>query len=496
MTDASDDVAADGRDEEPAIVDSPAPEDAMPEIEQRDADSPLSIADAETIDASAPLPETGPPPPPSTPVSKYCGDAIRDPVLEECDDGPGTADDTCSPDCRVRSAPLLGADAGADSGTTQTLGDGVHVAAGFANGFGVVYLERTNERTRVKMQAFGEAGGRRGPALELGEGAMPLGEAHPVIAALPDERYAVAWTDGRAGTPDIQLTLISTAAGEARQGEPIAPHASSSGFQQDVDVLWTGSELIVAWTDLLDVKYRRFDASLRPLEGERALGDTSAIESSVALAAFGDAWAAAMRVNEEGLERIRVRAGARSWITQPEPLGPRGDRPALVALDDQHLLLLYTIGTDPLGSGSATLGRLRASVLSASAPGSVNSVPWLPLSAPDAPGVAQQRPSAMRVGERIYVAWQSASMDEPAPGVRAFLSEVEFDAETGELIQHDERTLPLAAAPSGSQANPRLGASALFPEGALITVWEDANAPVLQLDFRPSPFVTLPASMQ
>src|SRR5262245_59446683 len=56
------------------------------------------------VDGAAGEPDSGPPP---HPVSEYCGDAIRDPVLEECDDGSGAQDDGCTADCRVRSVPLL-----------------------------------------------------------------------------------------------------------------------------------------------------------------------------------------------------------------------------------------------------------------------------------------------------------------------------------------------------------------------------------------------------
>src|SRR5262249_16958314 len=40
------------------------------------------------------------------PGSTLCGDAIRDPVLEECDDGPDGAVDACSDDCRVTDEPV------------------------------------------------------------------------------------------------------------------------------------------------------------------------------------------------------------------------------------------------------------------------------------------------------------------------------------------------------------------------------------------------------
>src|SRR5262245_40544481 len=43
------------------------------------------------------------------PQSQFCGDAIRDPMLEECDDGPTAGDDACTSDCRVHDTPWLDA---------------------------------------------------------------------------------------------------------------------------------------------------------------------------------------------------------------------------------------------------------------------------------------------------------------------------------------------------------------------------------------------------
>ena len=246
--------------------------------------SPMAPSDA-GVDGA---PNAGDAAPQPHPVSEYCGDAIRDPQLEECDDGPGEDDDGCTETCRVRTVRLVEGedepDAGRSDGPELGLGTGPHVAAGLDLGFAVTYME-TGSEPAVFMQAHGEVGDRLGPPINVALDAAPIDAANPVVAALPDNVYAVAWTDGSSGAPDIALRLVDGATGEL--GALHIAHDATGGFQQDPDVLWTGDELIVAFTNLLDVRYRAFDRRLRPLGDLRTLGASpAAIESSVALARF------------------------------------------------------------------------------------------------------------------------------------------------------------------------------------------------------------------
>jgi len=345
------------------------------------------------------------------------------------------------------------------------------------------------------LQAFTAEATRVGLPIDFGVDRAPTPAANPAVAALPDGRYAVAFTDGTSGTPDVVLRSVDPDASDL--GDARTAHAGTSGFQQDVDLVWAGDALIVAWTDLLDLRYRRFDAELRPLGEARALAQTPAIESSVSLAAFDGGFAAAFRANDSGFERIHVVAGDAAWSTPPAEPGPIGDRPALVALDDTHLLLLYTVGTDPLATGSASVGRLRAAVLSTEEQGEVDAAAWSSLLEPYASDttLAQRRPSAARVGERVYVAWESTSPLGSGEGTDAFVARVELDPDGEMLVQDTETTLPFGFLHPGAQRNPRIAASPLFPEGAVIALWEDVEQPgggsTLTLDFRPSPFVTL-----
>jgi hypothetical protein len=464
--------------------------DAQPDT-QLDATTDLGVVDASHG-------------PSQHPVSKFCGDAIRDPVSEECDDGPGNGDDSCTSDCRARSmlvvAPVnADSDAGFLPGPRRELGTGSHASSGGDQGFAVVYLEQETD-THLFLQAFDESGARRGTPLDVGVGRAPVSSAGPVVSALPDGTFAAVWTERSSGTPDIALRHIVP--GSSSIPAATTPHADKTGAQQDPDVLWTGQELVVAWSDRLDVKYRRYDAVLAPLAEEQPLASSNAIESNVTLAQFGSSWSAAWRSGEQGLERVRARTESVGWVTPAATPGPEGDHPALVQLDDQHLLLVFTVGTDPLSTGSASVGRLRAALLDTAAPGEVSPFELIPLTAPyssDAT-LAQRRPSLARVGDQLFLAWESASPLGDARGQETWIERLQWspDHPTTLDMPHEE-PLPLKAPTDGNQENPRLGTSPLFPGGALITLWEDHSlaisgrpSPDIMLGFRPVPWVTLP----
>jgi cysteine-rich repeat protein len=428
--------------------------------------------------------------------SRYCGDGIRDPRTEECDDGANGSHDSCSEDCRVRIFPVL-ASGVANGQSVRSLGAGPHVASASASGFAVVYNESTvgSANGGVLLQAFGKNGARAGALVDVGQGSSPTTWTSPVVAALPDGQYAVAWTDQEQGVPGVRIRLVDAASGTLGEARGAAEPPA-----QDADVLWTGSELVIAWTDLVDAKYRAFDARLAPLGPAGYLAASPSLESGVALAPFAGSWAAALYENDEGHSAIEVKAGTLSWSTPPELPPPVDARPALVELDSSHLLLVFTVGTNPDDSGSASAARLRAAVLSIASPGPVESfelTPRLTASAMDAM-LSLARPSAARVGDRVYLAWESWRDAVDTTHREAFLAEIELDpTDATKIVQHVETPLPRGAQSTG-RIGPRLAAAPLFPQGALISLWEDRTQPSgpldpsrLMLDFRPSPFVFL-----
>ena len=140
-------------------------------------------------------------------------------------------------------------------------------------------------------------------------------------------------------------------------------------------------------------------------------------------------------------------------------------------------------------------------MLDVNAPGSLSSWRLTPLTEPYAtdPSLSQSRPDAVRVGERIYVAWESESPSGDARMEQVWLQELNWSSGEPDVIQTvNEWRLPVTAESLPEQRRPVLGASPLFPGGALIAVWEDHSGsvadrplPDLMLSFRPVPFVLL-----
>jgi cysteine-rich repeat protein len=429
-------------------------------------------------------------------ASLFCGDGIRDPVKEECDDGVTGPGDPCTADCRVRDVPVVASstDGGEDAGVPpRSLGTAPHVASGSNAGLAVVFTEQAATPS-VKLQRFGAAGSRRDPPIDVASDYAPLVDANPTVAELPDGRFAVAWTDGTSGSPEVRLRLVDN--GVLGPAQPV--RTTASGVPTDPDMVWAGGRLVVAWTDLFDVKVREFANDLTPLGPEGAIAATPAIESSVSLAPFGGGWASAVRSSTNGLESIVVQSGASTWTTPPEPPSTASDRPALVALDDKHLLVVFAIGTDPAETGTPDVPRLRAAVLSATSPGPVGTFALGPRLAGYAsdPTLKQARPSAARVGDESFVAWENASPGDAVAGETVFLTRVAFDpAQPNGIVQDDEMRLPFGTAGAGWQTNPHVGVSTLAPAGALVSVWESASngsaraTSDLMLDLRPTPFV-------
>ncbi len=103
----------------------------------------------------------------------------------------------------------------------------------------------------------------------------------------------------------------------------------------------------------------------------------------------------------------------------------------------------------------------------------------------------QRRPSAARVGDVVYVAWQNALPRELGVGDRLVVATATLDTTSEhKVVFGSEMRLPYGLPPAGAQTNPRLGVSPLFPSGTLATVWESraaetdgGTAGALMLDF-------------
>ncbi|MDX2054199.1 MAG: hypothetical protein SFV15_17495 [Polyangiaceae bacterium] len=419
----------------------------------------------------------------SPPVSTMCGDGIRDPLSEECDDGPGAAEDLCTPDCHAR-AIIYPAPGGP---VWRHLEPSRHVSSAGAEGFAVVYT--LSSPLRVFLSRFDAGGSKVGVDIEVSLGAMPAGDPNPGVAALPSGRYAVAWTDNNGG-PRAAFRMV-----EADGGLGTVVYAPSSGSAngRDVDLLWVGGELIVAWENNLDVNLRRFDANGAPLAGEEMLAASSASESTVVLAPLASGYAQAWRSGRSGRESIFVHTNGSLWATEEVDAGPIHNRPALVQLDATHILLVFTETTDPINLGIPTVARLRGAILDNAAPGPVQSFPLPPLVAPFSDAtISQQRPTLARVGDRIYLSWQSGSPPcDPLSG-EVWIQELAWSS-VGPTMLVREPEVPLGGIASrlGSQQEPSIGAAPLLSNGALISAFENGvgSRAELVVALKPVPFL-------
>ncbi len=299
------------------------------------------------------------------------------------------------------------------------------------------------------------------------------------LAALPCGRYAAAWTDygGDGDGAGVALRLVDP--GVAIAGPPGHANAGTAFDQVLEDLIWTGSELVVTWSDDSDLsgmgalKVRSFDATLSPTSPDQVLASTAGLSTSAVLAPFAGSWAAAWLSFDAAAVSVLVRAGGSTWSVGPFHADTIVDRPALVDLDGTHLLLVFAAAAsmaDPV--------QLQGAILDASAPGNVVPFAIPPVAA--AAGSDAREPTLARVGARVFLSWVSnlvPSGSQVLPG-DVWLKEMDPGMTAG-TIDTSETEIPLprsAADCTSEQDSPVL---ALVPEGGppiLVAAWRDQSA--------------------
>jgi hypothetical protein len=418
----------------------------------------------------------------SAPVgAAVCGDGWRDPATEECDDGLGASPAArrgCSASCQVldelgvwQTSPDGGL-ANAD----RTLATGRHPLAAGDTTLGAVYLQPGGGSPTMALATFSPRGDATGTVVPFGASGV-VDDSAPVVAALPCGKYAVSWADfDSAGGDELDVALALVDPSGPSVGATSYANANTSFSQFDPDIVWTGTELVVAWVDdsnaatAPDLRVRTFDANLVPTSGEQTLAATADSEADVALAPFGGSWAAAWRDDAAGLETIAVTSGGAAWTVGPAFLAPASPaKPALTALDAAHLLVVYAAGVED-DSGAAAPQQLFAAVLGVSAPGAVTGTP-VPLFATS--GLAAGAPAATTVQGTAYVGWWTAGAPGDANGEELWLKNVGWDGMALDLSAVEAPLPRWAQARHGDQESPAFAASALPPGGALAAAWTD-----------------------
>jgi hypothetical protein len=410
-------------------------------------------------------------------TSTRCGDAIVG-ADEECDDGDGGSD-ACTSSCQTRDQAAV--PAGANLAAERYLGFGRHPHAGTADGFATVYVEQRADQPHVGATLF-NIWGQPQHYVDVSDGAEPVDEANPVVAALPGGAFAVAWSDFDGDGSDLGVALRKVA-NDGALGALGSANAQPQFSQLNPDMVWTGAELVVAWEDYADaangpdLRYRTFDANLNPTSGEQTLAGSELPEAAVALAPFNGSWAAAYREGTaDGRENIVVRVGEDAFRVGPFAGGPIDDRPALVPLDGTHLLVAFSM--DPMVSGTTNVPRVRYAVLDIESQAAPS---W---QAVDSDGdvlqrdiqVSQSSPSAALAPDGAYIAWRSEARPGDAAGDQLWLKHLRWTPAATQPMNDEEPELLLPRTCDenvGDQRTPELAVVPLPPSGALATVWTD-----------------------
>lgn len=404
-----------------------------------------------------------------------CGDGWRDPVAEECDDGDGLATpDSCNAQCQVMDLLAMPLPSGA-SPVYRTIGSGRHAIAAGDSGFAVPFLSHHGAPYTLHVKLFGPTGKPLAGVVDLTTMATgEIDEANAVLAALPGGKYAVAWTElnGDGALRGVTLRIVDSATMTA--GPRIVVNTTTAGNQQEPDVAWTGSEIVVVWTSLGltappkgDVRVRRFSAAGTPIGGEQIVSPNDT-DGDASLLPFGGDVAVGWR-HSAGQAQVRIRVGADMWSTGFSTYGPNTEQPALVELDATHLLALFT---HPSVYGG--VNKLFGTVLDTTTATTTELQEFeLPVLASGYAGYDRYEPSVARVGSRIYVAWRSKG--PPFDYDELWLKELAWEPATATL-DLSALEIPLPRWPEhrvGMQKLPSLAAAPLWPEGALATVWQD-----------------------
>jgi cysteine-rich repeat protein len=434
-----------------------------------------------------------------------CGDGWRS-STEECDDGlrDASARRGCSTTCQVLDelgvTPVV-----VDGGIVtarRTLGLGRHPIAAGSSTVGAVYIEPDAPSLAVSLATLTAKATATGSVAPVSTQSTVLQGSNPVVAALPCDRYAVAWTDYGGDGDELGVAVNVVSPGVGPTSPPTFANRTTQASQFDPDIVAIGSQLVVAWVDNSnpstqpDVRVRAFDGTaLGALSDEQTLAATTDSEADVVLANFAGSWAAAWRDDANGLETIRVHAGSLDWTVGPAFLpAPTASKPALAQLDATHLIVAYTVGIAPTSGGTdagpadaaadarvdatvpdagiaAASSKIQVAVLSTGAPGTVSGTD-IAGTVTGVLGLAQSQPNVATVNGSVLLAWWTDVAAGNPNGEELWLKSLTWN---GTTLTTSAAELPLPRWPQarlGDQRSPAMAASPL-PSGAVLLAWDD-----------------------
>jgi cysteine-rich repeat protein len=351
----------------------------------------------------------------AAPVSRVCGDGIRG-LDEECDDGNTDDTDFCTSACLVHDRLALAADnLPFPSFKKRELSRGYHVFAGTKRSAALVFVDATASPRELRVVLYRTDGTRIGgdAGINVSEDRIPIDATDGVVAALPGDAYAVAWSVFPSGGsyPSVALRKVEGATGVLGPIQTVS--SLLNGNQEAPDLVWTGSELVVTWMDRTDPllpqgRVRRYDGNLNPLGDEEALSGDGSEEGVPTLAAFAGSYAALWLESTSNSDTdLHVRAGDTAW-TVPGIFRLAGDGFRLSALDEEHLFAIWA-QIDYLTDGGYEVATLYGAVFDVKAPGAVSPFRIKALSAAltDDPTRGYREPALAVVGSSAFVAWAS-----------------------------------------------------------------------------------------
>jgi hypothetical protein len=459
--------------EAPADAKEAAELDAAPEQDVDAGDGPIDTPGESPPTEAGEAGDAG-----DAPVSLLCGDGIRDPKTEECDDGLGPdagTDRACTASCVVTDRlAVLGAI------RSRRIGDGPHPAACGAAGHAVALTEEHHPwdggARFLAVATFGATGQRAG-VVRLAD---PSDHADPVLAALPDGSFALAYEAHGSGASGLDVMLARVATGGASVSVVGQVNTSTYGPQHSVDMVWTGQELVLAWIDLslppsplgsgARVCTRRYGPTLQALSGESCGPERPAMPTKVALASAGATVAKAWLEATIGVLSLLVDlAGGTVSITggglADGGLAASDAAPGLAWLDATHLLGTFA---DAAGSHWAVVVD------------SGGAVALGPVLLNPAPAQSRLTPRAAVTPDGAYLVWQSPT----APGSpdagwlptydELWLQKVVWSGTTLDTTTYSPIPLPRVAAHQlDSQRKPAMAACPGAPLRALFAAWND-----------------------